>query len=121
MPAMLSLPVAPTAIGAGAVVLLVAASLLVRRLRAGSTGRQVSGEERSELLHNGLRAQATITSVRITSGGRVYVTTASAVDPVSGRVTSYTQRGVRSVGRRGEPVTVLVDAKRPHIYLIVAS
>ncbi len=118
---MLTLPVAPIAIGAGAIVLLVAVSLLVRRLRNGPPGQQVSGEERSALLHNGLRAQATITSVRLTSGGRVYVTTASAVDPVSGRVTSYTQRGVRSVGRRGEPVTVLVDAARPHIYLIVAS
>jgi hypothetical protein len=77
-------------------------------------------EARGELLHNGLRAQATITSVRTTGGGRVFVTTASGVDPVSGQVKTYTQRGVRSIGRRGEPVTILVDAARPHRYLIVA-
>jgi hypothetical protein len=118
---MLTLPVAPIAVGAADVLLLAVAALLVPRLRSGSTGRQLSGAERSDLLHNGLRAQATVTGVKITGGGRVYVTTAAAVDPVSGRLKTYTQRGARSVGRRGEPVTVLVDAARPHIYLIVNS
>ena len=118
---MLTLPTLLIAAGvAGILLLAIVVALLASRLRRGSSGRQISGEDRSNLLHNGLRAQATITSVSITGGGRFYVTTASAVDPVSGRLKSYTQRGARSVGRRGEPVTVLVDATRPNLYLIVA-
>ncbi len=110
------------AAGLAAVLLLlvVAARLVVPRLRGGSPMQPASPEARGELLHSGLRAQATITEVRIAGGGRIHVTSASGVDPVSGRLTTYVQRGARSIGRRGEPVTVLVDAARPHIFLIVA-
>jgi hypothetical protein len=80
----------------------------------------VSAERHGALLHHDLRAQATNISVRLTSGGRAYVTTASAVDPMSSRVTWCTQRGARSVGRCGEPVTALVDAVCPHNVPIVA-
>jgi hypothetical protein len=108
--------------GSAAVLLLLAvAGLLVRsHLRDGRAVGAMSPEARGELLHNGLRAQATITEVHTSGGGRVYVTSASGVDPVSGGLTTYVQRGARSIGRRGEPVTVLVDAARPHVYLIVA-
>ncbi len=117
---MLSLPLSLVAAGGAVIVLLVVVVLLlVTRLRRGRPPGGISSETRGELLHNGLRAQATITDVRATGGGRVYVTTASGVDPVSGKPKTYVQRGARSIGRRGEPVTILVDAARPHIYLLV--
>jgi hypothetical protein len=107
------------AIGAGIVLLAVVALLVIVRLRGARPAGTITPEARGDLLHNGLRAQATITDVRATGGGRVYVTSASGIDPVSGKPKTYIQRGARSIGRRGEPVTVLVDAARPHIYLIV--
>jgi hypothetical protein len=116
--------IAPMLLAAGVaavlLLLVVAAQLVVPRLRGGSPTGPVRPEARVELLHNGLRVQATITDVRTAGGGRIYVTSASGVDPVSGGLTTYIQRGARSIGRRGEPVTVLVDAARPHIFLIVA-
>lgn len=108
------------ALAAVLLLLVVTALMVVRRRHGESPTGPVSLEARGELLHNGLRAQATITDVRTTEGGRIYVTSASGVDPVSGGLKTYVQRGARSIGRRGEPVTVLVDAARPHIYLIVA-
>ena len=60
--------IAPMLLAAGlaAVLLLlvVAAQLVVPRLRGGSPVGPASPQARGELLHNGLRVQATITEVR---------------------------------------------------------
>ena len=118
---MISIPIALLVGGVAGILLLAVVVFVLTRRRGDPPSQQMSAEDRSNLLHNGLRAQATITSVNVTGGGRFYVTAASAIDPVSGRLKTYTQRGARSVGRRGEPVTVLVDAARPNLYLIVTS
>lgn len=119
---MLTSPILLAVGGAVVLLLFIVATLLVVLLgrRGGKPAGPMSPELRMELLHNGLRAQATITEVRTTEGGSAFVTLASGIDPVSGGPKTYIQRSPRSIGRRGEPVTVLVDPAQPHIYLIVA-
>ena len=110
------------AAGLAAVLLLlvVAAQLVVPRLRGGRPVGPASPEARGELLRNGLRAQATITDGAHHGGWARLRHLGLRRRPGERRVTTYIQRGARLLGRRGEPVTVLVDAARPHVYLIVA-
>jgi hypothetical protein len=81
---------------------------------------------RNDLLHRGLRLQATITDVRSSrtlfpgaQNSQRTTTTATAFDPDTGLPRRFTQRGDRPLGHRGDPVTVLIDPARPRVYLIV--
>ena len=81
---------------------------------------QATELDRSTLLRQGLRLQATITSIRSASGGK-FVTTAEATDHTTGQMKTYTQRSASVLGHRGDPITILVDPTRPNVYLMVRS
>lgn len=105
------------------VLMLLAAFLLgtrfgprIRRSRAD----QMTQVDRSTLLRQGVRLQATITSIRSSRGG-TYVTTAAATDVATGQVKLYTQRSKAILGHRGDPITILLDPNHPNVYLMVRS
>ncbi|MGO8950917.1 MAG: hypothetical protein ACLQUY_25340 [Ktedonobacterales bacterium] len=81
---------------------------------------QTNQLDRSALLRQGLRLQATITNIRSSRGG-TYVTTAAATDLATGEMKTYTQRTAAVLGHRGDPITILVDPTRPNVYLMVRS
>lgn len=88
--------------------------------------REGSSPSRNDLLRRGLRLQATITDVRYprtlfpgVQNSRQTATTATAFDPDTGLPRRFTQRSDRPLGRRGDPVTILIDPARPRVYLIV--
>lgn len=76
--------------------------------------------DRSALLRQGLRLQATITNIRSSSRG-TYITTAAATDLNTGQVKLYTQRSTAVLGHRGDPITILLDPTHPNVYLMVRS
>jgi hypothetical protein len=76
--------------------------------------------DRSALLRQGLRIQATISNIRSSRGG-TYITTAAATDLATGQVKLYTQRSSSALGHRGDPITILVDPARPNVFLMVRS
>jgi hypothetical protein len=105
------------------VLMLLAAFLLgtrfgprIRRSRAD----QMTQVDRSTLLRQGVRLQATITGIRSSRGG-TYVTTAAATDIATGQVKLYTQRSKAILGHRGDPITILLDPNHPNVYLMVRS
>jgi hypothetical protein len=88
--------------------------------------REGSSSSRNDLLRRGLRLQATITDVRsprtlfpVGQNRQQTATTATGFDPDTGLPRRFTQRSDRPLGRRGDPVTVLIDPARPRVYLIV--
>jgi hypothetical protein len=105
------------------VIALLAAFLLGARLGPRvqqSRAAQMKQLDRSALLREGVRLQATITNIRSSRGG-TYVTTAAATDVATGQVKLYTQRGTAILGHRGDPITILLDPARPNVYLMVRS
>jgi hypothetical protein len=76
--------------------------------------------DRSALLRQGVRLQATITNIHSSRGG-TYVTTAAATDLTTGQVKLYTQRSKAILGHRGDPITILLDPNHPNVYLMVRS
>jgi len=102
---------------------LLAAFLLGTRFGPGirrSRADKVTQLDRSALLRQGMRLQATITNIHPSRGG-TYVTTAAATDITTGQVKHYTQRGKAILGHRGDPITILLDPTRPNVYLMVRS
>lgn len=85
-----------------------------------SQADQVKQFDRSALLRQGLRLQATITDIRSSRGG-TYVTTAAATDATTGQVKLYTQRSTAILGHRGDPITIVVDPTHPNVFLMVRS
>jgi len=81
---------------------------------------QMKQFDRSALLRQGLRLQATITDIRSSRGG-TYVTTAAATDITTGQVKLYTQRSTAILGHRGDPITIVVDPTHPNVFLMVRS
>ena len=88
----------------------------VGRSRAG----QITKLDRSALLRQGVRLQATITDIHSSRGG-TYVTTAAATDITTGQVKLYTQRSKAILGHRGDPITILLDPNHPNVFLMVRS
>jgi len=88
----------------------------IGRSRAG----QLTKLDRSALLRQGMRLQATITNIHSSRGG-TYVTTAAATDITTGQVKLYTQRSKAILGHRGDPITILLDPNHPNVYLMVRS
>jgi Kef-type K+ transport system membrane component KefB len=85
-----------------------------------SRADQMKQLDRSALLRQGLRLQATITNIRSSRGG-TYITTAAATDFTTGQLKLYTQRSTAVLGHPGDPITILVDPAHPHVYLMVRS
>src|SRR5215472_5774943 len=85
-----------------------------------SRADQITQLDRSDLLRQGLRLQATITNIHSSRGG-TYVTTAAATDITTGQVKLYTQRSKAILGHRGDPITIVVDPNHPNVYLMVRS
>jgi hypothetical protein len=85
-----------------------------------SQADQMKQFDRSALLRQGLRLQATITDIRSSRGG-TYVTTAAATDITTGQVKLYTQRSTAILGHRGDPITIVVDPTHPNVFLMVRS
>lgn len=105
------------------VLMLLAAFLLGTRFgpRIGrNRADQITQVDRSTLLRQGVRLQATITSIRSSRGG-TYVTTAAATDIATGQVKFYSQRSKAVLGHRGDPITILLDPHHPNVYLMVRS
>jgi hypothetical protein len=76
--------------------------------------------DRSALLRQGLRLQATITNIRSSSRG-TYITTDAATDFNTAQVKLYTQSTTAVLGHRGDPITILLDPTHPNVYLMVRS
>jgi Kef-type K+ transport system membrane component KefB len=85
-----------------------------------SRADRITQLDRSTLLRQGVRLQATITNIHSSRGG-TYVTTAAATDVATGQVKLYTQRGKAILGHRGDPITILLDPNHPNVYLMVRS
>jgi Kef-type K+ transport system membrane component KefB len=85
-----------------------------------SRANQITQLDRSALLRQGVRLQATITNIHSSRGG-TYVTTAAATDITTGQVKLYTQRSKAILGHRGDPITILLDPNHPNVYLMVRS
>jgi type II secretory pathway pseudopilin PulG len=104
-------------------VAVLAAFTLGRRLGSGTGPRradQTQQLDRSALLRQGLRLQATITNIRSSRGG-TYITTAAATDLTTGQVKLYSQRSSAALGHRGDPITILLDPTHPNVFLMVRS
>ena len=108
----------------GLIILALVATFLLGTRFASRIDRSRAGQmkqvDRSTLLRQGLRLQATITNIRSSRGGR-YTTTAAATDFATGQVKLYTQRGTAVLGHRGDPITILQDPAHPNVYLMVRS
>jgi hypothetical protein len=108
----------------GVIILALLATFLLGTLFGsridGSRAGQITQLDRSTLLRQGLRLQATITNIRSSRGG-TYITTAAATDLTTGQVKLYTQRSTAVLGHRGDPITILLDPARPNVYLMVRS
>ena len=108
----------------GVIILALLAAFLLGTRFASRIDRSRSGQmkqvDRSTLLRQGLRLQATITNIRSSRGG-TYTTTAAATDSATGQVKLYTQRGTAVLGHRGDPITILLDPAHPNVYLMVRS
>ena len=85
-----------------------------------SRADQITQPDRSALLRQGVRLQATITNIHASRGG-TYVTTAAATDITTGQVKLYTQRSKAILGHRGDPITIVLDPNHPNVYLMVRS
>jgi hypothetical protein len=121
------MPLLPTGFLIVAIVVVIVAVLaaFILGTRFGSRinlGRadQTKQLDRSALLRQGLRIQATISNIRSSRGG-TYITTAAATDLTTGQVKLYTQRSSAALGHRGDPITILVDPARPNVFLMVRS
>jgi hypothetical protein len=108
----------------GVIILALLVAFLLGTRFASRIDRSRSGQmkqvDRSTLLRQGVRLQATITGIRSSRGG-TYVTTAAATDIATGQVKLYTQRSKAILGHRGDPITILLDPNHPNVYLMVRS
>ena len=120
-----SLPVGFLIVAISGVIILALLAAFLLGTRFGprvdrSRADQMKQLDRSALLRQGVRLQATITDIRSSRGG-TYVTTAAATDITTGQVKLYTQRSTAVLGHTGDPITILLDPTHPNVYLMVRS